>query len=109
MENIDGVHEALTTLGKQYSQEVVTLSQDHEPLQRHRNILQYLTNTLLHQKKTTKLVLSKTEAVRLKSVYTITCLMMLKEYMHRNTAIKTIHPTQQYHLRMESSSLELSE
>lgn len=107
LENIDAIHLSLTHLGKQYSDEVAGLSQEPEPLNRHRNILQYLTNTLLYQKKDTKLTLSKTEAVRLNGVYTITCLMMLKEHMHRNTSIRT--PIRHKRIRIESSSLETSD
>lgn len=92
IENIDAVHEQLTALWEQYSLEVATLTTHQETTNRHRNILQYLTNTLLHKTQSTKLMISKTEAVRLKSVYTITCLMMLKEHMHRNTTIKTPQP-----------------
>lgn len=107
MENIDAVHDYLTHLGEQYSKEVASLTQEPEPLNRHRNILQYLTNTLLVQKKTTKLTLSKTQAVRLNSVYTITCLMMLKEHMHRNNRIKTApHHSR---IRIESASLEVAD
>jgi hypothetical protein len=86
---------------------VSTLAQEEEPTHRHRNILQYLTNTLLHQKKSTKLTISKTEAVRLNSVYTITCLMMLKEHMHRNMHTKTVEYRRR--IRIESSSLEVAE
>lgn len=107
MENIDAVHASLTVLWKQYSDEVARLSQEEEPIHRHRNILQYLTNRLLQQKKSTKLSLSKTQAVRLNSVYTITCLMMLKEHMHKNVHPQTV--THRRRIRIESTSLKTTE
>jgi hypothetical protein len=92
IENIDTVHVQLTALWEQYSLEVAKLTTHQESANRHRNILQYLTNTLLHKTQSTKLILSKTEAIRLNNVYTITCLMMLKEHIHRNTTIKIPQP-----------------
>lgn len=108
IENIDAVHKQLTALWDQYSLEVAKLTTHQESTNRHRNILQYLTNTLLHKTESTKLIISKTEAIRLKNVYTITCLLMLKEHMHRNTTIKAPQPARHL-IRATVSPLAITE
>lgn len=100
LENIDEVHLQLGVLWDQYSKEVAALPRVDDATNRQRNLIHFLTDTLLRQTKSTTLGISKMEAIRLQSVYNITSLMMLKEHMHRKTKPTSTKTNHQKSLRL---------